>query len=704
VRRSSVGVRLGVDIGGTFTDVVLVDESTGDTRIGKVPSTPRDPAEGFLTAVDRMVTAVVDLPASLRLVAHATTVATNAIIEGKTARTAFITTEGFRDLLEIGRQIRPSLYDLRFEKPRPLVPRYLAFAIRERLDAAGQVLVALDVDQVRRVVDKLRDEAVESVAICLLHSYVNATHENTIAAMIHAALPSVSISLSSAIVPEIREYERASTVVINASIQPVVQRYLGRIEAQLRERGVAGELLVMQSGGGMMTFRGAGEQPVFMVESGPAAGVIATQDLGNLIGLPDAISFDMGGTTAKVGLVRSGAVQVTKEYQVGAVARPGGSARGSGYPIRTPVVELVEIGAGGGSIAWVDSGGALRVGPESAGADPGPAAYARGGKDPTVTDANLILGRLDSSSFLGGEMALDVEAARNAIKERCADRLGLDVITTAYGIVEIANAAMIRALRSITVQRGLDPRGFTMVCFGGAGPMHMSRLASELGVGQAVVPVSPGTFSARGLVLSDLRHELSASFHARADNVDFKALRDLVRALRRQGRASLSREGVAPETMVFQHHIELRYVGQSHELTIPTREDDLDATGFQRAISAFHKAHDEAYGFSAPSEPVEIFNVQISAVGAIPKIRVRELPDQTSTLAPRSSRPVYFEEAGGYVDVPVFNRYDISSQGFLMGPCIVEELDSTTVVHPGNSIRIDRWANLIVQIGTPNRR
>src|SRR4051812_14568537 len=451
-----MGYRLGGDIGGTFTDAILIDEETGAFSISKVSTTPSDPSVGFLHAADRILAQAEADPASLRYVVHGTTVATNAIIQRKIARTALITTEGFRDVLEIGRQIRPSLYDIQFEKPVPLVPRPLAFGIPERLDWRGETLVPLDEEAVRDVARRLGELGVESVAVCLLHAYANPVHEERVGRILDELLPDVAVSLSSNIVPEFREYDRASTVVINAGIQPIVKEYLGSIEGRLRDRGVGAELLVMQSGGGVLTFESAGERPVFIVESGPAAGVIATSHLARALGLEDAISFDMGGTTAKVGLVRGGSPQITKQYHVGSVAQPGaGAARGSGYPIRTPVIELAEIGAGGGSIAWVDTGGALRVGPVSAGAEPGPAAYGHGGTEPTVTDANLVLGRLSPESFLGGELHLDVEAARRAIRERCADPLGLDVVTAAFGIVEIANAAMASALRLMSVQRGL---------------------------------------------------------------------------------------------------------------------------------------------------------------------------------------------------------------------------------------------------------
>ena len=455
--------RLGVDIGGTFTDATLINEETGEIRVGKVPSTPQDPSHGFMEATHRILREAGVSPDEVGYVVHGTTVATNSIIEGKVARTGFITTDGFRDLLEIQRQIRPSLYDLHFEKPRPLTPRYLCFGIPERLDAQGNVLTPLDESAVRNAAEQLRQENVESIAVCFLHAYINPNHEKRTGEILREALPDTIISLSSEVAPEFREYFRASTTVINASIRPVVGRYLQSIEARLRAEGLAAELLVMQSSGGVFTFEAASEKPVFMVESGPAAGVIAATYLGTTLDCPDVISFDMGGTTAKAGLIQNGTPTITKDYEVGTAAQTGvGASRGAGYPIRTPVIDLVEIGAGGGSIAWVDSGGVLRVGPQSAGADPGPVCYGAGGAEPTITDANLVLGRLNPSFFLGGEIELDVEAARRAIQEKCADPLNLDLVEAAHGIVEIANAAMVNALRLVSVQRGYDPRDFVL--------------------------------------------------------------------------------------------------------------------------------------------------------------------------------------------------------------------------------------------------
>ena len=532
--------RLGVDVGGTFTDAILLNESTGEVRTGKVSSTPSDPSDGFLRVVRRMLEEGAVPPETVRYVVHGTTVATNAIIEGNLSKTAFITTDGFKDLLEIQTGIRPALYDLQFEKLKPLVPRYLSFGVPERLDFRGDVLMPLDEDATRRVAEQLRDEGVESVAVCLLHSYINPDHERRIGEILHDVLPGALCSLSSDVAPEFREYFRASTTVINAAIRPIVSRYLDRIQSRVRGSGVLGELLVMQSSGGVLTFDAAIERPVFMVESGPAAGVIAASNLGKTLGHDNVISFDMGGTTAKAGLIEDGTPRVTKEYEVGGTAATTEhGSRGSGYPIRTPVIDLVEIGAGGGSIAWIDSGGILRVGPHSAGADPGPICYGQGGTEPTITDANLVLGRISSEYFLGGEMRLDAEAARRAIEEKCADPLGMGVDEVALGIVEIANNAMVGALRRVSIQRGYDPRDFLLVAFGGAGPVHANRLAEELEMPTVLVPTSPGTTSAMGLLVTDIKHDYSMALIQRADQIDIGVANAQFRRMRSDGRMAL---------------------------------------------------------------------------------------------------------------------------------------------------------------------
>lgn len=682
--------RLGVDIGGTFTDATLVDERTGRVWVSKVSTTPRDPSLGFAAVAERILQEAGVEGGELRTVVHATTVATNAIIEGEMARTAFVTTDGFRDLLEIQRQVRPSLYDVHFEKARPLVPRNRCFGIRERLGPDGTVLRELDEGHVREVAAALRREEVQAVAVCLLHAYANPAHERRVGEILFEELPGVSISLSSSVVPEFREYLRASTTVINAGVQPVVSRYLEGIGERLQSRGIDAELLVMQSAGGVYTAETAKRRPVYMVESGPAAGVIAAAHLGRALGSLDVVSFDMGGTTAKVGLVEGGRPTVTKDYQVGSAAHAGiGGLQLSGYPVRTPVVDLVEIGAGGGSIAWIDSGGKLRVGPRSAGADPGPVCYGRGGSEPTITDANLVLGRLSPDRFLGGELELDAEAARSAIERRCARPLGLDPVAAAHGIVEIANAAMGNALHLVSVQRGIDPRGFVLVAFGGAGPAHACALARDAGIATILVPRNPGIFSATGLLVTDLEHEYVTTLLVRLADLPEQELEAAFAALERRGRDELEREGIAAGDIGFVRQLDLRYVGQSFELTVP-------GTDLGEVSRRFHLEHERAYGFAALEEPIEVVSARLRAVARLPKpvpptLAAGTLPD------PRDRRPVFFAESGGFVETAVYERSELPAGVSFAGPAIVEEYDSTLVVHPGFSAETDTHGNLLLR-------
>lgn len=696
---SEARFRLGVDIGGTFTDATLVDESTGHLWNAKVSSTPGDPSQGFLTVTQQILDRAALAPGTLRYVVHATTVATNAIIEGRVAPTALITTEGFRDILEIARQIRPSLYDTQFEKPTPLVPRDRCFGVRERLDAAGAVVAPLDESAIPHIANVIQAAEIESVAVCFLHSYLNAQHEQRAGEILQAHAPDVAISLSSDVAPEIREYFRASTTVINAALRPIVSRYLERIEARLRAQGIVSELLVMQSSGGLMTFADARSRPVFMVESGPAAGVITAAHLAKALGKRNVISFDMGGTTAKVGLVQDGAPRITKDYEVGSVAQPGsGGFRAGGYPIRTPVIDLVEIGAGGGSIAWVDPGGVLRVGPQSAGADPGPACYGKGGSEPTVTDANLVLGRLNPGHLLGGDLKLDGALAHAAIEERIAKPLGLDVVRAAHSIVEIANVAMINALRLVSVQRGHDPRDFALTAFGGAGPLHANRLAHEMNIPVTIIPTSPGTASALGLLVTDITYDYATTLIERVDRLEPGVVADVFADLRLQGTAALAAAGVAAVDMAYVQQVDLRYVGQSYELTLPYPHGETTGSDFSGLLQEFHDEHNRVYGHSVPGEPVETVNLRLTALGTIvkPPLLAKSGAARGLQEAQYGARPVYFGEADAFVDSPIYDRNLLTAGTEVPGPAIVEEYDSTTVIHPGYYAAVDQYGTLLL--------
>jgi N-methylhydantoinase A len=692
--------RLGIDIGGTFTDGALVDEATGEILIVKVPTTPVDPADGFMAAVERALQRVQGTGEAVRLVVHATTVATNALIEGKTARVGMITTRGFRDVLEIGRQIRSRLYDVHLTKPRPLVSRRWSLEVGERLDAAGTVLEALDAEGVRRAVRQLKAEGVEAVVCCFLHSYINAAHERLAADIIRAEYPEAFVSVSSEVCPEYREYLRASTTAVNAAVMPIVSRYLDALESRLQARGIAAPFYVMQSSGGVMSVQSAKQRPVYMVESGPAAGVIAAGSLALPHGYSNVISFDMGGTTAKVGLIREGRPRLSTEFEVGGQAiTPMGEGRGSGYPVRTPVIDLVEVGAGGGSEAWIDAGGAMRVGPQSAGAAPGPVCYGQGGTTPTITDANLLLGRLNPEFFLGGEIALDLEASREAIVARCGRPLGLDPLQAASGIVEIANAHMTGAVSLISVQRGYDPRDFVLVAFGGAGPLHANALARELGIPTVLIPPSPGIASALGMLMTDLTHEFVATRRQLLAMLQPAMLVALFRDYEAQGDERLAHEGVDPTQRLLVRSLDLRYRGQSHELTVTAPAGDLTPQDLERIQEQFHETHARAYGYAAREDPVELVNVRLTAIGVSPKPRLKALPQGSGDFreAVKGHRPVWFGETSGFVACPVLDRYRLRWGDRIPGPAVIEELDSTTVVHPDYLAAVDQYGNLLLQ-------
>jgi len=697
----SAGYRLGIDIGGTFTDVVLLSEETGQIETLKVLTTPEDVAKGFLEAVDYVLANARLGPDAVRHVMHGTTVATNAIIENTIARTALVVTRGFRDLLEIARQTRPDLYDLFCDKPLPLVPRDLCFEVTERLDADGTVLIPVADEEVAPIAEAIRSRGVESIAICFLHSYRYPAHERRVAALLAELCPGVPVSASCDVLPEFREYLRGSTTVVNAAIRPIVSGYLDRIATGLAEREMRLRLYVMQSNGGISGAETVRQRPVYIVESGPAAGVTAAAHFGAAAGFSDVVSFDMGGTTAKAALIRQGRAGFSTEFEVGARSAVGvGSTRGRGYPIHTPVVDLVEVGAGGGSVAWVDSAGIMHVGPRSAGADPGPACYARGGREPTVTDANLVLGRLAPDTFLGGRMALDPDAARRALEERCAGPAGLDVIAAASGIVEIVNASMVGAIRLVSVQRGHDPREFTLVAFGGAGPLHANALADALAIPVAVIPSQPGVASAVGLLLADLTHDFMRTHVTRLATADPDELTQLYRRFEREGAEIIAEEALAAGAR-FARTMDLRYVGQSYELRVPVPDGALGPASLREIAERFHAEHERSYGFAAPDEPVELVNVRLTAIGDVAK--PRELRPAAGSAGPApigGRRRVFFSETG-FVDAPTYDRTQLAPGHQISGPAIVEQVDSTTVIHPGYAGAVDLQGNIL--IGRPAR-
>ena len=690
-------LRLGVDTGGTFTDAVIMNEETGDFNIDKVPSTPADPALSFHRIVSDALSTTGASADDISYLVHGTTVATNCIIEGKTARCALLTTSGFRDILEIARQIKPEPYNIFFDKPRPLVPRNLCLEIPERLDYEGNTVTPLDREAVLGAARQLRQEGVSSIATCFLHSYRNPIHEKMVEEILTRELPEVHVSISSEICPEFREYFRASTTIVNAAIAPIVAGYLNRMESRLKSLGFAQQLSVMQSNGGICTSEIARRKPVHLVESGPAAGVIVAAHIGMLSGSPHVISLDIGGTTAKAGLIQDGKPTVCSEFEVGSKATGRRlNTKATGYPIKSSVLDLVEIGAGGGSIAWVDPGGALRVGPQSAGAEPGPACYERGGSLPTLTDANLLLGRINPDYFLGGRMPLSVGAAREAIDREIASKLGLSAVEAACGMIEIANSNMIEALRLISVQRGFDPREFALVAFGGAGPLHANAIAAMLGIPKVIIPLSPGISSALGLLLADIKHDLVRTYIRKIHQADCTFLDLAFAGFESDGRRMLSREGIPESRQTFHREADLRYAGQSFELKIRFPDGPVTAASLATLEAEFHRSHEQAYGHSSPGEPVEIVNLRLIALGSIPKPRPPRIAQSTNGQGAvhKANRPVCFEPDTGYVPVPVYDRYRLTAQTVLEGPAIIEEFDSTVVLHPGYAANVDEFGSI----------
>jgi len=692
--------RIGIDIGGTFTDGVRIDRASGTMLIEKSSTTPSDPSIGFMEVLNRLVAESGAAPGEIEFVVHATTTATNAVLQRAGARAGLIVTKGFGDVLEIARQVRHELYNLQTDKPVPLIAREDCMEVSERLDYRGNVVVALDETAVSEAAAILRERHVNSIAVCFLHSYRNPIHELQAQRAIRRVHPAADISLSSAIAPEIREYWRASTTAINAYVAPVVSTYLDSVERKLVGAKISAGLHLMQSNGGIMTSEVAKRQPVFLLESGPAAGVAAAAFFCELSGISNAVSFDMGGTTAKMGLILDGEPRVISEFEVGGASGSGtGLAKGGGYPVLGSVLDLVEVGAGGGSIAWIDSGGVLRVGPRSAGALPGPACYPDGGSEPTITDASLVLGRINPSFFLGGAISLRSDAARSAIQRRCADPLGMSPVETAMGVVEIANETMAQAMRLVSVARGYDPREFALVAFGGAGPLHANALAAELGIPRVIVPPSPGVASALGMLASDIRHDFRITQIQLLSRLDLAATNQLIDGFARAARDLLTSEAIEYRNTELSAYLDMRYVGQSWKIRIPTDTMQIASGDLVRLKVAFDEQHELTYGYSVESEPVEVVNIGLAAIGRISKPSLRSVPRGTPNpiAAVKGEREVYFREFGAYVTASVLDRYRLEVRNRVVGPAVVEERDSTLIVHPGFEAEVGEFGVISIR-------
>jgi N-methylhydantoinase A len=673
--------RIGIDIGGTFTDVALVEEASGRIGVAKVPTTPADPAEGVLHALEAAMARYAVAATEVGLLSHATTIVTNAILEEKGARAALVTTRGFRDVLELRRSARANLYDLFQDPPATLIPRRRRFEITERIGADGAVVTPLAESEIDGLVTALKAARVDAVAVSLVFSFLAPDHERRLGARLRAALPGVPIFLSSDVLPEIKEFERTSTTAVCAYVGPVLASYLARLEAAARSRALP-PLHLMGSNGGMLQAAEAIALPAVAVESGPAAGVVAAALVARQSGRKNLLSFDMGGTTAKASLVRNGRYETTTEYEVGGGSNMTRAMNGTGHPIRVPVIDLAEVSAGGGSIAWVDRAGALRVGPRSAGAVPGPACYARGGTEPTVTDCNLLLGYLDQGSLLGGDLKIDPAAAAAAVRTRLAEPLGLDVQAAAAAVIDVVNNAMAEVLKIVSVQRGHDPRDFVLAPFGGAGPLHAAALAAELGMAEVICPPIPGAFSALGLIGADLRRDYVQTLFVTTDVADPTAVEAAFAALERQGDAMLDGAGVAAGRRRFERSVDARYRRQSYELAVPVARDRVGRATLDKIAEDFHQRHRATYGHDNRAEPVQIVSVRVAAIGAIPPLTVRDVPAQSGADARKACRRLWFRETDA-VEAAIYDRRRMPAGLALTGPAVIESLESTILVPPG---------------------
>ena len=690
-------IRVAVDVGGTFTDVVLLFPDGSATPI-KVLSTPDDFARGIKEGLQGALQESKVDPKDVGEFIHGATVATNAIITRNGALTGLITNKGFRDVLEIRRLRAHKLYNTQWEKPAPLVPRNLRLEVTARINHKGEEETPLNEEEARAAIQRLLNEGVESMAVCFLHAYANYAHELRVRELIREANPNIFVSLSGEVLPEIKEYERVSTTVINAYVQPVVHSYFRRMEDSLKELEISTPIRVMQSNGGMMLSEEARERPIHIIESGPAAGVIGAHQLAQRMGLEDVLTLDMGGTTAKASLIEEGILSRSPEYEVGGEASMGHRLlKGSGYLLRVPSVDLVEVGAGGGSIAWLDQARALHAGPQSAGAAPGAACYNLGGTDPTITDANVLLGFNNRQFLAGGTLSLYPDLAEKAIQEKIAAPLGIDTITAAWGIRAISNSNLMRTLRAVSSERGRDPRRYALVAFGGMGPIHAVDLAKELGVTKVVVPLLPGLFSSLGLLFAEVEHHYIKTHYASLSQPDFSQLNSVLEGLTKEGLSSLSREGYTGKQVAIDLSADARYRGQDFAITIPLQGDGFDKTTSEALVEDFHREHDKTYGYRSDNEEVQIVALRAIARGLQedsrfpPALRVTERGKR-----PDKERQVYFGRDLGWITVTSISREEVTDKP-IQGPVIVDESNSSTVVPPDWMVFSGQWDSMILQ-------
>ncbi len=701
-RTTSMNHKLGIDVGGTFTDFVLLDESTGEIIVHKCLTTPGDPSDAAVDGIQELTKRVPGLPQKLAEVIHGTTLVINAIIERKGAPTALITTEGFRDVLELGREIRYAPYNIFAEFPEPLVPRRLRLEVEERIRADGSVLTAMNLERAREIVGTLPQTGVESVAVCLLNSFENPEHELALKKIIAQACPGVSISISYEVLPQIREYERTSTTVANAYVKPLTEKYLYRLSDRLTSLGFKGRLFIMLSSGGITSVQTAAEFPVRIIESGPTAAVIAGEYFSRLFELPDMFCFDMGGTTAKSCLIQDGVAGVVPTFEVGRVQR---FMKGSGLTIQVPVVDLMEIGAGGGSIARMSQVGTLQVGPESAGADPGPICYGLGGEKPTVTDADLLLGYLDADYFLGGEMQLDAKAARNAIAEQIAEPLGVSTIQAVWGIHDLINETMAAAAKTHIAERGGNPKVVTLAAFGGAGPVHAFGLARKLGAPRVIVPPNAGVGSALGFFTAPRAFDLVRSHKVSLQEADYNEIESLFGEMEAEGERTLRTAGVTDE-ISFLRSVDARFVGQGSETNLLLPEGAFTTLKPEALRRQFDETYEKLYGRTYPETPVEFVNFRVRASLPVQPLQLPRLHGKQASLqeALKGERLAYSGLAHDFIPFTVYDRYKLFAGATIAGPAIIEERESTAIVGEDATVTVDEFGFLWIELKGNDKR
>jgi N-methylhydantoinase A len=678
--------KIGVDVGGTFTDVFLLDEDTGQLAVHKVSSTPEDPSTAIIRGVSEILQIQRIPPDQVTYLAHGTTVATNAIIEQKGGKVGLLTTKGFRDLLEIGRQTRPKLYDLHLDFPPPLVPRDLRLEVMERVLYTGEVFIPLDEQSAQEQIQKLKKNRVDAVVICLLYSYLNPSHEAWIKRMVREAMPDCYISVSHEVLPEFREYERLSTTTLNASLMPVMDTYLRNFQKEAKRIGVLAPPRINQCNGGVMSVETACHFPIRTALSGPSAGVIGALFIGNAIRKLDLITFDMGGTSTDVCLLEKGVSSISNDRWVG------------GYPAKIPSVDVNAVGAGGGSIAWIDLDGLMKVGPRSAGASPGPACYGLGGTEATVTDANVILGRLNSEYLLGGRMKIDKALAESALK-RLGERLGLGWVETSRGVIRIVTANMVKAIRAISIERGYDPKDFSLLAFGGAGPLHAAGVARELEISRVIVPLNPGILCAMGLIVADARNDYVKTSLMDMDTAATEKINQIFEQLEKEARQWLAQEGFDPSAQILSRSIDMRYMGQNFELPVEVPSRQLKSSDFETLTSRFYVEHEKNYGHFMPGEPTQFVSFRVTARGVIPKLQLEKIRHQRQkeTSSILGHRPVHFD-AEAPITTAVYDRTRLWPGDRIKGPAVIEQMDSTTLIFPEDEAEIDDFFNIIIRI------